>query len=45
MSDTEGKVVSQSDFASWVADLQKTSPSPLPDYAPFYFPSPRVKGA
>jgi hypothetical protein len=38
-------VVSQSDFASWVADLQKTSPSPLPDYAPIYFPSPRVKGA
>ncbi len=45
MADTEGKVVSQSDFASWVADLQKTSPSPLPDYAPYYFPSPRVKGA
>jgi cytochrome c oxidase subunit 2 len=45
MADTEGKVVSQADFATWVADLQKTSPSALPSYAPYYFPSPRVKGA
>jgi cytochrome c oxidase subunit II len=45
MADTEGKVVSQSDFATWVADLQKSSASTtLPPYAPFYFPSPRVKG-
>jgi cytochrome c oxidase subunit 2 len=46
MSDADGAVVSQADFATWIADLQKsTSDQPLPTYAPYYFPSPRVKGA
>ena len=45
MYDTEGKVVSQSDFASWITDLQKSDADlKLPPYAPVYFPSPRVKG-
>jgi cytochrome c oxidase subunit 2 len=46
MVDTEGKVVSQSDFASWIAQLQTDSSArTLPPYAPQYFPSPRVKGS
>jgi cytochrome c oxidase subunit II len=46
MSDTDGAVVSQADFATWIADLEKsTANQPLPTYAPSYFPSPRVKGA
>jgi len=46
MSDTSGKVVSQSDFATWVAQLQKDEKdTPVPPYAPAYFPSPRVKGS
>jgi cytochrome c oxidase subunit II len=46
MSDTSGKVVSQSDFASWVAQLQADEKdTPVPPYAPVYFPSPRVKGS
>jgi cytochrome c oxidase subunit 2 len=45
MSDTNGAVVSQADFATWVAQLQKDNLSiPVPSYAPYYFPSPRVKG-
>jgi cytochrome c oxidase subunit 2 len=45
MSDTDGSVVSQADFATWVANLQQTdSDLTLPPYAPFYFPSPRAKG-
>jgi cytochrome c oxidase subunit 2 len=46
MADTSGAVVSQADFATWIADLQKSNANvPLPPYAPYYFPSPRVKGA
>ena len=45
MSDTSGKVVSQSDFATWVAQLQKDEKdTQVPPYAPVYFPSPKVKG-
>ena len=45
MADTNGQVVSQADFATWVADLQKSSANvTLPPYQPYYFPSPRVKG-
>jgi cytochrome c oxidase subunit 2 len=46
MSDPDGKVVSQADFATWIAQLQKdTADVTLPPYAPAYFPSPRVKGS
>ncbi|MGA7913523.1 MAG: cytochrome c oxidase subunit II [Candidatus Dormiibacterota bacterium] len=46
MFDTQGKVVSQGDFATWVVDLQSSqSDITLPPYAPEYFPSPRVKGS
>lgn len=46
MFDTQGQVVSQADFASWVADLQASQTDlKLPPYAPEYFPSPRVKGS
>ena len=46
MSDTNGKVVSQSDFATWIAQLQTDEKdTPVPPYAPVYFPSPRVKGS
>jgi cytochrome c oxidase subunit 2 len=46
MSDTSGRVVSQADFATWIVQLQKDNADlKLPPYAPFYFPSPRVKGA
>ena len=44
MVDTNGEVVSQADFASWVAALQSGSSVALPPYSPIYFPSPRVKG-
>jgi cytochrome c oxidase subunit 2 len=45
MSDTSGAVVSQADFATWITQLQKDNLSiPVPPYAPYYFPSPRVKG-
>jgi hypothetical protein len=45
MSDTNGAVVSQADFATWIAQLQKDNLGiPVPSYAPYYFPSPRVKG-
>ncbi|MHB8612405.1 MAG: cytochrome c oxidase subunit II [Candidatus Dormibacteraceae bacterium] len=45
MSDTNGAVVSQSDFATWISQLQTDNGSiPVPSYAPYYFPSPRVKG-
>ncbi len=46
MSDTEGKVVSQAEFASWIAQLQKDDADvKLPPYAPAYFTSPIVKGS
>ena len=45
MVDTNGAVVSQADFATWVAALQQSGSSvALPPYSPYYFPSPRVKG-
>ncbi|HEY1421222.1 MAG TPA: cytochrome c oxidase subunit II [Candidatus Dormibacteraeota bacterium] len=45
MVDTQGEVVSQSDFAAWASALQSSqSDLKLPPYAPEYFPSPRVKG-
>jgi cytochrome c oxidase subunit II len=45
MADTTGAVVSQTDFASWIANLEKSEANyPLPPYQPYYFPSPRVKG-
>jgi cytochrome c oxidase subunit 2 len=45
MFDTEGRVVSQPDFATWISQLQADEKGvPLPPYAPAYFPSPRVKG-
>jgi cytochrome c oxidase subunit 2 len=45
MYDTSGKVVSQADFTSWISQLQTDEAGvPLPSYAPFYFPSPAVKG-
>jgi len=45
MSDTDGSVVSQADFATWINNLQQSeSDVTLPPYAPYYFPSPRVKG-
>jgi cytochrome c oxidase subunit 2 len=46
MSDTNGLVVSQADFATWIAQLQQDNTDiTLPPYAPAYFPSPRVKGS
>jgi cytochrome c oxidase subunit II len=46
MADTDGKVVSQTDFASWIAQLQKDDADlKLPPYAPTYFPDPQVKGS
>jgi cytochrome c oxidase subunit II len=45
MFDTQGAVVSQSDFATWIQNLQTSDANlTLPPYAPEYFPSPRVKG-
>ena len=45
MVDTQGQVVSQADFATWISGLQKGEANlALPPYAPVYFPSPRVKG-
>ncbi len=45
MSDTDGSVVSQADFATWINNLQQSeSDLTLPPYAPYYFPSPRAKG-
>jgi cytochrome c oxidase subunit 2 len=48
MTDSEGRVVSQSDFDAWIAqqrkdyaDIQKAVPS----YAPYYFPEPLTKGS
>ena len=46
MSDQSGSVVSQADFATWIADLEKSEANlPLPPYAPGYFPSPIAKGS
>ncbi|HEY1455908.1 MAG TPA: cytochrome c oxidase subunit II [Candidatus Dormibacteraeota bacterium] len=46
MFDTEGKVVSQQEFAAWIQQQQQAATGVrIPPYAPEYFPSPRVKGS
>jgi cytochrome c oxidase subunit 2 len=46
MFDTQGKVVSQQEFAAWIAQQQQAASGVrVPPYAPEYFPSPRVKGS
>ena len=48
MSDSEGQVVSQSDFDTWIAQQQQDYASiqkVVPSYAPFYFPLPLTKGS
>jgi len=48
MVDSEGQVVNQSDFDTWIAQQQKdfeTIASAVPSYAPYYFPLPLVKGS
>ena len=48
MVDSEGQVVNQSDFDTWIAQQQKDfAPiaSAVPSYAPYYFPLPLVKGS
>jgi cytochrome c oxidase subunit 2 len=46
MADTNGAVVSQADFATWIAQLQKDdSDLNLPPYSPIYFPHPPIKGS
>ena len=39
------RVVTDAEFATWVAQLQKDEKdTQVPPYAPVYFPSPKVKG-
>jgi cytochrome c oxidase subunit 2 len=48
MSDSEGQVVSQSDFDTWIAQQQQDFAAiskVVPSYAPYYFPLPLVKGS
>ena len=46
MADPQGQVVSQADFATWIAQLQHDQKDlKLPEYQPAYFPSPIVKGS
>jgi cytochrome c oxidase subunit II len=48
MVDSEGQVVNQSDFDTWIAQQQKdfeTIAKAVPSYAPYYFPLPLVKGS
>jgi cytochrome c oxidase subunit 2 len=48
MADSEGQVVSQSDFDTWIAQQQTdfaTIANAVPSYAPYYFPLPLVKGS
>jgi len=46
MADTNGAVVSQADFATWIAQVQKDGADlKLPPYSPTYFPHPPVKGS
>jgi len=45
---TTGQVVSDSDFATWIAQQQQdyaVIQKAVPSYAPFYFPEPTVKGS
>jgi cytochrome c oxidase subunit 2 len=45
MADTTSAVVSQADFATWIAQVQKDNAGlNLPPYSPIYFPNPPVKG-
>jgi cytochrome c oxidase subunit II len=46
MADSDGQVVSQSDFDTWIAQQQAdfaTIAKAVPSYAPFYFPEPKLK--
>ena len=48
MVDSEGQVVSQSDFDTWIAQQQtdfETIKNAVPSYAPYYFPLPLTKGS
>ena len=48
MSDSEGQVVSQSDFDTWIAQQQQDYAAiqkVVPSYAPYYFPVPLTKGS
>ena len=48
MTDSEGQVVSQSDFDSWISQQQQDYAAiqkVVPSYAPFYFPLPLTKGS
>jgi cytochrome c oxidase subunit 2 len=48
MADSEGQVVKQSDFDTWIAQQQKdfeTIAKAVPSYAPYYFPLPLTKGS
>lgn len=48
MFDTEGQVVSQSEFDNWIAQQQKdfaVISKAVPSYAPYYFPLPLTKGS
>jgi cytochrome c oxidase subunit 2 len=48
MVDSEGQVVNQSDFDTWIAQQQQDFAAiskVVPSYAPYYFPLPLVKGS
>ncbi len=48
MSDSEGQVVSQSAFDTWIAQQQQDYAAiqkAMPSYAPYYFPLPLTKGS
>jgi cytochrome c oxidase subunit II len=48
MVDSQGQVVSQSDFDTWIAQQQtdfQTIAKAVPSYAPYYFPLPLAKGS
>jgi cytochrome c oxidase subunit 2 len=46
MADTNGAVVSQADFTTWITQQQKDDADiTLPPYSPIYFPHPPIKGS